>query len=329
MGTHPGGLRILIVTPASAGSRRGNRVTALRWALILRFLGCSVRLREEYGSEPCDLMVALHALRSAGSIRRFRVERPDSPLVVCLTGTDLYRDPGLAEEAIVSLEQADRIAVLHSRAVLDLPEPLRTRVRVIPQTLPPCRGEESPAADAFEVCVSGHLRFVKDPFRAAEAARLLPDTSSIRVLHLGGALSAEMEEHARSEGASNPRYRWLGELPRAEALRVLARSQLFVLSSQMEGGANVLYEAIAAGVPVLATRIPGTTGIVGDDHPGLFPVGDTEELAGLMERAEADDEFLQDLTRRSRDLRPLTDRAREVAAWEGMLKELVGGESVR
>ncbi len=77
----------------------------------------------------------------------------------------------------------------------------------------------------------GHLRRVKDPFRTAWAARLLPADSRVRVLHLGGALSDDMAEQARTEAASNPRYRWLGERPRSQALRVLGRCRLLSLTS--------------------------------------------------------------------------------------------------
>ncbi len=58
-----------------------------------------------------------------------------------------------------------------------------------------------------------------------------------------------------------------------------------------EGGANVLSEALAASVPILATRIPGSVGILGPEYPGYFPVGDTEALAALLWRAETDRDF--------------------------------------
>jgi glycosyltransferase involved in cell wall biosynthesis len=170
--------------------------------------------------------------------------------------------------------------------------------------------------------VLGHLRPVKDPFRTALASRLLPDSSRLRVLHVGAALSPDMAKKARAEIAVNARYRWLGDVPRWKALRILARSRLLVLTSQMEGGANVISEAIAAGVPVLASHIAGSIGLLGDDYPGYFPVGDTQALANLLHRAETDAGFYKHLKAWCRRLRPLVRPARERQSWRRLLREL-------
>lgn len=95
----------------------------------------------------------------------------------------------------------------------------------------------------------------------------------------------------------NPRFRWLGERPRGEARRILARSQLMVLSSRVEGGANVVGEAVVDGVPILASRIEGTIGLLGSRFPGLFDVGDTVALHDMMARAENDPRFIRTLKR--------------------------------
>jgi glycosyltransferase involved in cell wall biosynthesis len=84
-----------------------------------------------------------------------------------------------------------------------------------------------------------------------------------------------------------------------------------VLSSLSEGGANVMSEAVAARVPVLATRIDGSIGLLGRDYPAYFPVGDTEALARLLNRIETDAAFLERAAR-DRAARPsVSARARE------------------
>ena len=171
--------------------------------------------------------------------------------------------------------------------------------------------------DAFEVCVLGHLRAVKDPFRAAAAARLLPPSSRIRVLHVGAAIQPGTASRARAEHRRTPRYQWIGERPHAEAVKILARSRLLCLTSKLEGGANVVSEAAAAGVPVLSSRIDGSVGLLGPRYPGYFPIGDA--------RAETDPGFYAELTRGVRRLARLVRPARERAAWASLLAGLTQG----
>src|SRR5438445_10097030 len=99
-------MKIRLITPAPAHSRKGNRVTALRWAKLLRQLGHRVSIEECYESGSCDLLVALHARRSYDSAARFRQEHPELPLVVALTGTDLYQDIRTSCQAQEALEMA-------------------------------------------------------------------------------------------------------------------------------------------------------------------------------------------------------------------------------
>jgi putative glycosyltransferase (TIGR04348 family) len=315
-------MRIRLITPAPAGSRKGNRVTALRWARILRELGHQVTIELEYTAGPCDLMLALHARRSASSIAHFSRMHPQRPLLVTLTGTDLYEEIRTSEQARQSLELATRLILLQPMGIRELPEPLRPKAEVIYQSATAPRRRPAPAQDAFEVCVLGHLRAVKDPFRTAMAARLLPESSRIRVLHVGSALSEDMADQACAEAESNARYCWLGELPRWQALRVLARSRLLVLTSQMEGGANAISEALAASVPILASQISGSVGLLGADYPGYFPVGDTCQLACLLQRAETDPEYYETLRTACARLAPLVDPARERRSWETLLQKL-------
>jgi glycosyltransferase involved in cell wall biosynthesis len=172
------------------------------------------------------------------------------------------------------------------------------------------------------VALIAHLRAVKDPLRTAEAARQLPATSRLRIVHLGAAHSPEWAAKAKAEMEVNPRYVWRGEVPRAEVARVLGRVMAVVLSSRSEGGANVISEAVVAGVPLLASRIDGTVGLLGPDYPGYFPVGDTAALAQLLGRIETDPGFLAELKRAVTQRSSLFSPEREGLAWKMLLEEL-------
>jgi glycosyltransferase involved in cell wall biosynthesis len=135
-------------------------------------------------------------------------------------------------------------------------------------------------------------------------------------------MTKAMEDRARIEMKINPRYLWVDEQPQWRAQRLLARSDLCVLSSRMEGGANVLSEAIVASVPILASRIPGTLGILGEGYPGYFTVGNTRELASLMIQAETDPAFIRELIRWGERLIHHFNPRREKEVWAELLCEL-------
>ncbi len=320
-------MRIAIITPAPPQSRQGNRVTALRWARILRGVGHHVIVLTQYDRQRVDLLIALHARRSAKSADSFHRRYPTRPIVVALTGTDLYRDVKTSEAARKSLEIASRLILLQPLGIQELPHRLRRKARVVHQSAEGPKKKPRPLKWVFEVCVLGHLRPVKDPFRTALASRLLPPHSRIVVTHLGAALSDGMAKRARAEMARNPQYHWRGEVPRAEALRILARSRLLVLTSRMEGGANVISEALAAGVPIVCSRIAGSVGILGADYPGYFPVGDTRFLAVMLARARSDKRFYRSLKIHCRRCSVLVTPSRERQTWTSVLRELSNPET--
>ena len=311
-------MRIRIITPAPPRSRSGNRVTALRWRRILRQLGHQVSIEQEYRDRRCDLLIALHARKSFESVKRYREAHPSGRLIVTLTGTDVYGDLAGETDTLQALRWSDRVVILQPLAARELPEDLQPKAVTIYQSAAPVTGVPL-TSRYFDVCVVGHLRKVKDPFRAAEAARLLPESSRVRVLLAGRAIETNFEESARREEERNPRFRWVGELPGWKARRLIARSRLLILSSIMEGGANVISEALAASTPVLSTRIPGSEGLLGDDYPGYYEVGATEQLSDLLHRAECDSSFYRELQRRCNGRRWLTDPSLELETWRDLL----------
>ena len=331
-------LNISVITPAAKRSLSGNRATAVRWARILEGLGHSVTVAEAWPSgtwsgearsdegraQSPDLLVVIHAWRSAASVAAFRERHPSRPIVVLMSGTDIYRfQHSHPDETTASMAVADRLVGLHDVVADDQPSRFRSKLRVIHQSALPLHGPRSPSRRTFDICVIGHLREEKDPFRAARAARLAPDASKLRVIHLGKPHDAAHARKARAEMAANPRYVWRGEVPRWQVRRTFARCHAMVMSSIMEGGANVVSEAVVAGVPVIASDIPGNVGLLGPDHPALYPPGDTEALYALLHRAETEPRFLDKVLTHGDTRRDRFSPAHERAAWAALLGELV------
>ena len=315
-------MRILVVTPTAPDSANGNGVTARRWAGILRDLGHEVDLAQGYRSGDHDVLVALHAVKSAAAVRAFRADYPAAPVVIALTGTDLYPDLSTTGVELDVLATARRLVVLQSHATGQVPPELRDRVRVIFQSMTPVP-PAPPDPGCCEIAFLAHLRPVKDPLLLAAAMRYLPASSRIRVTHVGEGRDQALASQAAAASARSDRYTWLGPVPRAEALQVLARSRLLAVTSVHEGGANVVTEALAAGVPVISSEIPGSTGLLGADYPGYFRAGDPVGLARVLHAAEEDsDGFYRLLRRRCAALRHLADPVRERDAWAALLAEL-------
>ncbi len=317
-------MRIILITPAPPRSRTGNRATATRWANILRSLGHHVQIAVQYDGQKADMMIALHAWRSAESIHHFTDCFPDKPLIVAITGTDAYRFiHSHAQTTQQSIRLAHQLVGLHDLIANTLPADQRHKMNVIYQSAMPIT-KRMPMKRYFHVSVLGHLREEKDPLRPALAVRLLPGSSRIQIHHYGKTHSLEWENRAREEMASNPRYFWHGEIPHYKIRQVYQRTNLLVLPSRMEGGANVISEAVVAGIPVIASDIEGSIGLLGSDYAGYYAVEDENKLAQLLLDAESSPKFYQALEKACLARQPLFTPEKERDGWHKLLMNTRG-----
>jgi putative glycosyltransferase (TIGR04348 family) len=313
---------IEIVTPAPQGSLHGNRITALRWQNFLEELGYRVVVTETWSGDDPAVLVALHAYRSHSSLMEFDRNHPDRPIVLILTGTDLYRDIAVHGEVLESMEIADQLIVLQSAALDSIPPHLRHKTQVIYQSVTVDIPQSIPEAD-FQVVVIGHLRDEKDPFCIARCLPLMPLDSKISVLHLGMAMNEQMGHTAKGYNETLERYQWIGEVSHADTLKTLSKSRLMVISSRMEGGAHVVSEAIALGIPVIASDIPGNKGLLGDDYLGYYPVSNEAALACLLYRAETIPDFYADLKKQIDIRKNLISPERELQSIGHLMSQLI------
>jgi putative glycosyltransferase (TIGR04348 family) len=274
---------LVIVTPALAAANNGNWQTAHRWARMLQ-PAYRVGLTDRWGGGDESMMIALHARRSAASIQAWRAAHAHRPMMLVLTGTDLYRDIDVDARARQSLALADALVVLNEMGDQRLPEAARGKAHVILQSCT-ARAPMHKAARHLRALMVGHLRDEKDPrtyWRAVQRLALRPD---LHFDHIGDALDPGLGAEAASLATANPRFRWLGGLPHGTVRRHIQAAHVLVHASRMEGGAHVVIEAIRSGTPVLASRIDGNLGLLGRDYEGVFEPGDDAALATLLARA--------------------------------------------
>lgn len=332
---------LVIVTPALADANNGNWQTARRWARLLapayrvrlvahwpevpsaaaearsgtRMTAATAAhmhgssAASTHGPAPASpgkaetpgLMLALHARRSAASIAAWRTAYPHAPLVVALTGTDLYRDIDSDASAQRSLERADALIVLNELGAQRLPPALRAKCHLVLQS---CSQRQTLAksdgpGSRLRAVMVGHLREEKDPRTLFEAVRQLGPragrTGDLRVDHIGSALDPALGDAAQALAAQCPGYRWLGGQTREQARRRIQAAHVLVHTSRMEGGAHVVMEAVRSGTPVIASHIDGNVGLLGADYPGYFSPGDATALARLLARAQDDRSWLRKL----------------------------------
>lgn len=267
---------------------------------------CGTEVIAAWRGEPCDALIALHARRSADSIRAFAQAHPDRPCIVVLTGTDLYRDIRSDAAAQASLSLATHLVVLQDQGLAELSPALQAKARVIYQSAPPLQPARVPKQH-LRVLFVGHLRDEKDPLTFLHAAERLQSRRDIHFELIGHALDADLGREVERVQSICPRLRWLGALPHAATRQRIKRAQLLVNTSRMEGGAQVILEAVQSGTAVLATRIPGNVGMLGPQHAGLFDPGDDAALTRLIERARDDARFLDTLRAQTRQRSPLFD----------------------
>src|SRR5258708_7957686 len=181
--------------------------------------------------------------------------------------------------------------------------PTRPRVPVVHQPAEPRLAHRPPKAP-FRITVIAHLRAEKDPMRAAAALARLPE-AKMELVQIGEALDGELAAEAQAWVKREPRYRWFGGMTHRQALTWMAKSHVLVVSSVMEGGANVIAPPPPIGTPLIASRVSGNLGMLGGDYPGYFPVTDDAALAQLLHRSASQPSFYRQLKTALRSRRTL------------------------
>ena len=318
-------LQTVIVSPALADANNGNWQTAHRWQQMLshKHRARVVRAWPDAQAGGDDVMLALHALKSADAVQAWHSQVGSQGLGVVLTGTDLYRDLAQSPQAQASVAVAGRLVCLQDRAIEALPADMRHKAVVIYQSTP-TRQTLPKTNHHLRAVMVGHLRDEKDPLTLMAAARHLVGDAGILIDHVGEPLVAQLGAAAQATAQVCPGYRWLGGQPHTATLKRIQRAHVLVHTSRMEGGAHVLMEAICSGTPVLASRMPGNVGMLGADYAGYFEVGDSAGLATLLRLCQNPhgSPLMQQLRHQCAARAPLFAPRNEQRALERLVEEL-------
>ena len=320
---------LCIVSPALADANNGNWQTAQRWAHMLSGQ-YKTRISAAWpDGQDADVMLALHARRSAPSIAAWAQTHPKRPLVVALTGTDLYHDIHHDAEAKQSLQLAYALIVLQDQGMAELPHALHNKAHVIYQSSTALPSVSKTIAH-LRVLMVGHLRDEKNPQLLWQAAQALSADDGIYIDHIGKTLNSALGQQAQRVASQYSHYRWLGEQPHAHTRRSIQRAHVLVHPSRLEGGAHVIIEAALSGPPVLASRVSGTVGMLGADYAGYFEADNAVQLADLLRRCQRTqtqpDGLLAQLTQACHGRAPLFQPEHEQASLYTLLDSLTRTE---
>lgn len=228
------------------------------------------------------------------------------PYVVTAHGSDINV---YAERP--SLRPQIRWALRHAAGVVAVSGPLESKIRTligdapVPLVRIPCAGVDAKlfaprlmpvARQALGLPLQGGLvlfvgqlvpikgvEFLLDAWiQLAREGRL--DADDLLCLVGDGPLRQSLEARARAGGIAD-RIRFVGMVPQTDVARWVAAASLLCLPSRNEGTPNVVVEALASGVPVVASRVGGIPDLVREGESGLLvPPGDVPALSAALAR---------------------------------------------
>jgi len=313
-------MRVLVTTPYGVDSLQGNTVSAKRIASLLEEAGLeSVVVSDGDDFSNTDVLIALHARKSAHFIDDYLSKNPRGKVLLYLTGTDLYADiPNGCAICQRTMQLADKLVVSQEASLNSVPDQFHSKTEVIYTSI------ELPEVVSTEVdevplisCV-GHLRAVKKPLMGVKAMQLIEGDLQLKLL--GNVVDEDLGAEAHMWQKKDERFQWLGCVSHEKTMEWVSRSVATLNTSVMEGGANSVGESIVLGVPVLASNIEGNVGMLGEDYDGYFSAESEAELAELMQRVIYDEVFLEHLREQVRKRSVKFTRENEKRGWLDLIK---------
>ncbi len=255
------------------------------------------------------------------------------PHVSCVVGNDIKKYLFSPEKSFLcksGLDNSDRVVFLSNdlMELADAVTPVREKAGIILNSVNPSVEKwNGPSADRpFTIGCAGIFKHAKGlPYllKALAGLRLTGPAT----LELAGETRAEevrLREFWLDSLAVRDAVRLLGVVPHDEMPAWMAGLDAFVLPSVSEGCPNVLMEAMAVGVPCVASRIGATDILVENGVSGLLvPYADSDALAEALSGLRAHPDLAVSYGRAARERMKLFSCEREAREWTAVLREVV------
>ncbi len=191
-----------------------------------------------------------------------------------------------ASRLAAKLTHAEFVACIsdyaRGKAMAYLPEAAHAKLHIIHCGVEPARYADAPPPTGEGLLFVGRLAEVKGVTLLLEAFRRLRADHPDATLTIVG--DGELRQSLEAEAAGLDNVHFTGAIGQAEVAAELAKSALFILPSHAEGVPVVLMEAMAAGRPVVTTRITGVPELVEDGVSGvLIAPGDVDALTAAID----------------------------------------------
>lgn len=180
--------------------------------------------------------------------------------------------------------------------------------------------KEKRADSTLRIVWSGPHNYSKGLFLLIKALESIEDSIDFRLTILGSGPESRRWQLMAEKAAIADRCEWTGQLPYVEALEYFDKADVFAFTSLRDTAANVVLEALSAGVPVVCFDLQGAADVVTDDCGIKIPVGNVREsiraYGAALARLSRDRALLNQLSQNA------SDRARRYS-WDGKVRDTV------
>ncbi|MDY6864176.1 MAG: glycosyltransferase [Thermodesulfobacteriota bacterium] len=340
-------IRIALASPFTLPFYCGNSILADRLKKGLHSRGYHVSLFNTSENKPAQavkfsphIIHSFNAQRPYKWITQFR-DLYKIPWVITLTGTDYNSWVGTKDTPFhiqKSLEEADVLVVFHGEALHILADSLpqlKHKIKIIPQGISPLTEDHNIAATRKKyrihadhivfLMVSG-IRPVKNIQCAIDAFYQIENhIPKVTLLHVGPVFDRAEADRVLYQGKKAKCFRYLGELSPKDIRELMGASDVFLNTSFHEGMSCAILEAMAEGLPVLASNGAGNRSLVQEGINGLcFPVDDRKALVHSAIRLARDSLLRKNMGKASKHIiADYHSEKKEMDLYEDIYKRLL------